>query len=167
MLDKFTITKRVALGITIPMLGLIILGSIATWEAYRNYKSMVFLGYVSETINELAELTETLQVERGQTAIFIGSGASAPQQALLDARLASNAEKAKLHEVLEHVKQVEATDMVDELASLEDEIAEFKGYRARIDAGEVTLAAAMKQYTTTIAHIIEIGFHASKIGQQR
>lgn len=163
MLDKFTITKRVALGITIPMLGLIILGSIATWEAYRNYKSMVFLGYVSETINELAELTETLQVERGQTAIFIGSGASAPQQALLDARLASNAEKAKLHEVLEHVKQVEATDMVDELASLEDEIAEFKGYRARIDAGEVTLAAAMKQYTTTITHIIEIGFHASKM----
>ncbi|MEP3196317.1 MAG: methyl-accepting chemotaxis protein [Lentilitoribacter sp.] len=163
MLDKFSITKRVALGITIPMLGLIILGSIATWEAYRNYKSMVFLGYVSETINELAALTETLQVERGQTAIFIGSGASAPQQALLDARLASNAEKAKLHEVLEHVKQVEATDMVDELASLEDEIAEFKGYRARIDAGEVTLATAMKQYSTTIAHIIKIGFHASKM----
>jgi methyl-accepting chemotaxis protein len=143
--------------------GSIILGSIATWEAYRNYKSMVFLGYVSETINELAALTETLQVERGQTAIFIGSGASAPQQALLDARLASNAEKAKLNEVLEHIKQVDATEMVDELAGLEDEIAEFKGYRARIDAGEVTLGAAMKQYSTAIAHIIEIGFHASKM----
>ncbi len=163
MLDKFTITKRVALGISIPMLGLIILGSIATWEAYRNYKSMVFLGYVSETINELAALTDTLQVERGQTAIFIGSGAAAPHQALLDARIASNEEKARLHEVLEHVKQVDAHQMADELASLEGEIAEFKGYRARIDAGEATLAAAMKQYTTTIAHIIEIGFHASKM----
>ncbi|MEP2947500.1 MAG: methyl-accepting chemotaxis protein [Lentilitoribacter sp.] len=163
MLNNLTITKRVALGILIPMIGLVILGAIATWEAYRNYKSMVFLGYVSETINELAALTETLQVERGQTAIFIGSGATVPQQALLDARKAANAEKARLHEVLEHVKQVDAVQMVDELAELEAEIDEFKGYRNRIDAGDVSLGAAMKQYSKTIAHIIEIGFHASKM----
>ena len=145
MLNNLTITKRVALGILIPMIGLVILGAVATWEAYRNYKSMVFLGYVSETINELAALTHNLQVERGQTAIFIGSGATVPQQALLDARKATNMEKARLHEVLEHVKQVEATQMADELAELEAEIGEFVDYRNRIDAGSVTLGAAMKQ----------------------
>ena len=163
MLNNLTITKRVALGILIPMIGLVILGAVATWEAYRNYKSMVFLGYVSETINELAALTHNLQVERGQTAIFIGSGATVPQQALLDARKATNMEKARLHEVLEHVKQVEATQMADELAELEAEIGEFVDYRNRIDAGSVTLGAAMSQYSKTIAHIIEIGFHASKM----
>jgi methyl-accepting chemotaxis protein len=163
MLNNLTITKRVALGILIPMVGLVILGAVATWEAYRNYKSMVFLGYVSETINELAALTHNLQVERGQTAIFIGSGATVPQQALLDARKETNVEKARLHEVLEHVKQVEATQMADELAELEAEIEEFNDYRNRIDAGSVTLGEAMKQYSKTIAHIIEIGFHASKM----
>ncbi|MBO6918926.1 MAG: nitrate- and nitrite sensing domain-containing protein [Rhizobiaceae bacterium] len=163
MLNNMTITKRVALGILIPMIGLVILGAVATWEAYRNYKSMVFLGYVSETINELAALTHNLQVERGQTAIFIGSGATVPQQALLDARKATNMEKARLHEVLEHVKQVEAAQMADELAELEAEIGEFVDYRNRVDAGSVTLGAAMKQYSKTISHIIEIGFHASKM----
>lgn len=93
MFDNTSITKRIAMGITIPLLGLAILGSIATWEAYRNYKSMVFLGYVSETINELAVLAHLLQEERGQTAIFIGSGTRSPHQALIQARKDSINEK--------------------------------------------------------------------------
>lgn len=163
MLDNFTITKRVALGIFIPLLGLIILGSIATWEAYRNYKSMIFLGYVSETINELAALTHALQEERGQTAIFIGSGSTVPQQGLLDARKATSHEKDLLHEVLEHVKQVEAVAMADELADLEKELEDFYVVRNKVDALDISLNDAMKFYSKTISHIIEIGFHASKM----
>lgn len=163
MFDNISITKRVAMGVTIPLLGLLILGSIATWEAYRNYKSMVFLGYVSETINELAALTHTLQEERGQTAIFIGSGTRSPHQALIEARKEVAHEKEKLHEVLLHVKQTDNQQMASELEELEHELEGFADIRNKIDAGDLALPDSMKFFSKTIHHIIEIGFHASKM----
>ncbi len=162
MFKNLAISKRVALGISIPLIGLTILAGIAIWEAYRNYQSMVFLSYVSETIDELATLTNKLQVERGQTAIFIGSGAKAPQPELIKARTETNGEVDRLHVVVEHIKETNDMRLAKELAELEDEVRSLEAVRLQINNGEIELKKAMSFYTKKIGHIIEIGFHASK-----
>lgn len=162
MFKNLAISKRVALGISIPLIGLSLISSVAIFEAYKNYKSMVFLSYVSETIDELAALTDSLQVERGQSAIFIGSGGTTPQPALVSARNHTNDEVDKLHSVLEHIKETDDTQLADELTELEHEVRALTDTRAQIDKGLLPPADAMGFYSQKISHIIEIGFHASK-----
>ena len=105
MFNKLAISKRLALGIMVPMLGLALVGSVGTYGAYQKYQNAAILTYLSEAVNELAALTHTLQVERGQSAIMIGSGASSPQSALVAARETTDIEVKKLHDVNVHVHE--------------------------------------------------------------
>jgi methyl-accepting chemotaxis protein len=162
MLKKLAISKRVALGIFIPLLGLLIVGSMATWNAYRNYNASVLLGYATEAVNELAVLTETLQVERGQSAIMIGAGLKKAQIELITARKTTNAEVKLIHTVNEHVHHSGDVQLIAGLDSLEEELKTLAEIRAEIDAGSVELADAMKYYSTTISHILDLGYVAAK-----
>lgn len=162
MLENMSVSKRTLLGVFVPLLGAMLLGLIASWEAYKNYSSNKFLTYVSETISELTALNHKLQIERGLTAIYIGSDFQDKGTELLQARANTDLERDKLHEVLVHIKETDSQDLLKELANLEAEITDLSHVRQGIDGGVVDFTSAMKQYTKTIAHIIEIGFHASK-----
>lgn len=162
MFEKLTISKRVALGISIPLIGLLIVGSIATWSAYTNYRSSVILGYVTEAVNELAILTENLQVERGQSAIMIGSGSATPHSALVTARNLTNEEIKQIHIVNVHIHESGDPELIKGLDNLEEELKTLSNMRAQIDQGSISLPGAMKYYSTTISHILDLSFVAAK-----
>lgn len=162
MLENLSVSRRMALGVLVPLLGAMLLGSLASWEAYRNYASNKFLTYVSETVGELTALNHKLQIERGLTAIYIGSGFQEKAIELEQARRNTDLERERLHEVLIHIKETDSQDLLQELVNLETEIFDLSNVRREIDDGLIDLNSAMGQYTKTIAHIIEIGFHASK-----
>lgn len=162
MFKSLAISKRVALGISIPLIGLLIVGSVATWNAYRDYNSSVILGYVTEAVNELAALTDTLQVERGQSAIMVGSGSKTPQLDLIAARKATDSEVIKLHIVNEHIHRSGDAELIKGLDTLEEELKTLDEMRAKINLAAVKLPDAMKYYSTTISHILDLGFVAGK-----
>ncbi len=162
MFKSLAISKRVALGISIPLFGLLVVGSVATWDAYKSYQSSVILGYVSEATNELAALTHTLQIERGQSAIMIGSGASTPQLALITARKDTDYEVKLIHTVNEHVHESGDADLIKGLDNLEEELKELSNLRSEIDSGSIASSDAMKHYTTMIIDITDLGFIAAK-----
>lgn len=62
-----------------------------------------------------------------------------------------------------HVKEIDNVEMARELDELEHELEGFADIRNKIDAGDLALPDSMKFYSKTIHHIIEIGFHASKM----
>jgi methyl-accepting chemotaxis protein len=117
---------------------------------------------VSEATNELAALTHTLQVERGQSAIMIGSGATTPQLALITARKKTDEEVKLIHTVNEHVHESGDADLIKGLDNLEAELKTLTTLRSEIDSGSIASPDAMKHYTVTISHIIDLGFIAAK-----
>lgn len=162
MFKKLAISRRLALCLSIPLIGLLIVGSAATWNSYSNYKSSVILGYVSEAVNEMAALTHTLQVERGLSAIKIGSGSTTQSPELIAVRKTTDDEVKLIHSVNEHVHETGDVELIKGLDSLDEELKSLTAMREKIDSGSAKLGDVLAYYETIITQIHDLGYVAAK-----
>lgn len=159
---SLSISKKLGISILVPMVGLSLVGSVGTWNAYRNFQSSAVLSQVSSAIDEIAALTDAVQVERGQSAIMIGSGSTVPQPALVEARKTTDHEIEKLLAVHEGIKLAGNTDLDKGFDEVEAKLSNLKATRASIDAAQLKLGAAMGYYSGAIAEMQDLGHIAAR-----
>lgn len=161
-MKSLTISKKLGLSILVPLAGLCLVGSVGTWSAYKSYQSSAVLTQVSSAIDEIAALTDAMQVERGQSAIMIGSGSTSPQPALVKARQDTDYEIEKLLKVHEGIKQAGNADLDKGFDDVERKLNDLKATRGSIDQAQLKLGAAMGYYSSTIAEMLDLGHIAAR-----
>ena len=84
-MKNLTIIQRVLIALAVPMLALLILSTVILVDLSKRNASLGVADSLTTTLPEIASLAHALQVERGTSAGFIGSGRSDEFRKSLDA----------------------------------------------------------------------------------
>ena len=162
MFNKLTISKRLGIGVLVPLTGVIILGLTASWNMYSNYQTMGTLEKLAGSIKSMSAMTDAMQVERGQSAIFIGSGNNQPHENLVKARKNTDIQLAAFAPMFAEMKQYSSNHLISELDKLSAEVFSIPDLRTKIDGRQLSLKEAMGTYSGKIADFLDIGVLAAK-----
>ena len=160
-LARFSISRRIAFIVGTPLLALFALSVIVFNGNLKVYSESLQLTGMATAISDLGKLTHDIQVERGMTAGFIGSGADAVPQALIEARAKTDEEVRRFDELIGPLGRLTEGDIFDKLNAIRKGIAEIAAHRAAVDRKEMAGGANMAFYSGIIDNVIEIGFNAS------
>jgi methyl-accepting chemotaxis protein len=162
-LARFSISKRIAFIVGAPLFALFALSVIVFNGNLKVYSESLQLTEMATAISDLGEMTHDIQVERGMTAGFIGSGADVVPQALIDARAKTDATVRRFDELIGPLGRMTEGDIFGKLNAIRKGIAEIAAHRAAVDSKMMAGSANMAFYSGIIDNIIEIGFNASAL----
>lgn len=162
MFNKLAISKRIAIGIMVPVLGAVVLGGASSWNAFKDYNTIDHVSSITDSVIDFSALTEDLQVERGQSAIMIGSGATTPQPDLLKARKNTDVELSAIRAISDKLLLLNEPSITNNLGIIKPKLEGLNDVRAKINSGQMKLGEAMAYYSKTISHIIDMGYIAAQ-----
>ena len=162
-LSRFSITQRILVLTAFPLIALMCFSIFLAAKNYSEYSDAKILNEVVDTVSELSLLTHVLQVERGRTAGYLGSGGGDIPKNLSDARKEVDAEIERYHDVVEHLKTLDIGDIVTSLAAIEGELQQITDFRRNVNAGRITGGENMAFFSKIIDHILEVSLNATEL----
>ena len=157
MLSNLSVSKRLAVAIAMPLIGLLIISSLLIMRSWNHKVSLDNADIMVSAVSEISEFIDALQTERGQTAVFLGGTRSSPQEELIQAREKVDAGYDHFHKFEVKFDQVADKDLSEAMHTFDDEVGELLKERALIDTRALNLGEAMGRYTTVIGHGLEVG----------
>lgn len=162
-LARFSISRRIALVACLPLIGLIVLSGVMLASNLQTYSKAGFLQELASAIDEMGELSQKLQVERGRSAGFISSKADIVPEALIAARQETDAEIAMFNQMAEHIASAAGADLNADLNKVAQQLERIGAHRTGIDAGKMAGSENMAYYAHIVDSIIETGFNATEL----
>lgn len=159
-LARFPISRRIAIVACLPLIGLVVLSGMMLTSNIQAYSKAGFLQELVASIDDLGELSHMLQVERGRSAGFIGSGSGTVPEALVAARGETDAEVAGFAVLIERIA---GTGLAAQLTGVGDQLKHIAAHRSSVDAGTMSAAENMAFYSGIIDSIIAAGFRAVEV----
>lgn len=160
-MKNISISKRIALGVLIPITGLLIVTSQHAYNGYHEYRESKFMYQISTVVNELLTLTHYMQVERGASAGFVGSKQTELPESVKIARLATDKEIDALKVQVSHLGAAGHDEIVDHLKEVIIELEGVSSFRTQVDANSTQVADVLKYYSNIIIHMFSIGFESA------
>lgn len=157
MLSNFSVSKRLAVAIAVPMIVLVAVSGVLITRTWNGVQAMNHAVTMVQTVTDVSALIDNLQTERGQTAIFLGGSGSQPQTALVDARQVSDANLDGFHLVEKRLATVGNDSLTAALSEFKSNTANLLSERSVIDDREISLSEAMARYTSVIKSGLEFG----------
>lgn len=162
LLAKLSISRRIAIVAAVPMLGLIGLLTFLFSSNIHAHRDALFLEELVVSVGELGELIHKVQIERGRSAGFIGSGATVVTEALLDARKETDAEIQRFADVTAHARSIGDFKLSDSLDEVSVKLKDISQFRADMDAGRIDGIKNMEFYSAIIEATIETGLKTTE-----
>ncbi|MFZ2102019.1 MAG: nitrate- and nitrite sensing domain-containing protein [Oricola sp.] len=163
MLAKMRISQRMAIAVAVPLIGLMLMLGAALVESYSNYRQMLSVSEVAGALGDIGELSHRMQIERGQTAGYIGAGGGAVTGSLKEARDLTDRKVVPFHDAVKRLQQFGGAGIAAELDAVVKGVDDLSAFRARIDAGQVSGAENLAHYSGLIDALIKSGFHLSSL----
>ena len=157
-LASISLTWKMALAAALPIVGLIFFSatySVTQWQSAEHMRKTVELTAFSRTVSELVH---ELQVERGRTAGFIGSGkASGPQSSLEAQRRVTDEVLARFNSAMtEFSDQFSTAEQRGHLAAAVSDLAGLTAHRSNVTSRIETVPEAVGPYTRMITDLITL-----------
>lgn len=162
-MKNITISKRIGLCVAVPLFGLAIVSANHITESYNEYQRYVFMHEIAGTVNDLTALTHNMQVERGLSAGFAGSGAKTVPQNVIDARAATDAEINKLKNDLDIVAIDDHPKLAEYVKNLLNQLNDVKNFRLKVDNQGSSVGSVLGYYSNIIASMFDVSYKASKL----
>lgn len=157
MLSNLSVSKRLAVAIAVPMIVLVAISGILITRTWNGVQAMNQAVILVQTVADVSAFIDDLQTERGQTAIFIGSNASQPQTALVDARQMSDTKLDSFHLVEERLAEIGDNTLSSAISEFKSHAATLLSERTVIDQRQLSLSEAMARYTAVIKSGLDFG----------
>ncbi|WP_172746840.1 methyl-accepting chemotaxis protein [Neorhizobium sp. T25_13] len=148
---SFTISQRLALSVVIPAIASVITSAVVIkgyYDDYADYSRM-------ETLMNFASAADLavheLQVERGRTATFLGSGGKRGGDSLIEARSKTDKALFDLEDAITGVENNSASDGVFEFDMLKEKLSTLEALRSDVDGQKTDGASAITAYTAVVA----------------
>ena len=160
-MKNISISKRIALGVLIPITGLLIVTGQQAYSGYHEYKESRFLYQISGVVKGLLNITHNAQIERGTSAGFASSVQTQPTESIIMARIATDKEVAILKEQVDHLNSEGHDEIVSHLNSVMDELENISEFRSKIDTKSVQVGDIVNYYAVLVDHMLSIGVESA------
>ena len=156
LFSKLKIRTRIAIALSLPLLGLLVLSAISFTNQLNTSGEMGRLGELAELAPEISALVHELQKERGASAGFIGQkGQGAFREKLVSQRQSTDAQLTQFSAVIEAFRAERfGAVFQDKLREAMDMVAQLDRQRAAVSDFSLTVGEMAKYYTTTIAKLL-------------
>lgn len=148
-IKNLPIKQRLFLVSIVPVLAIIIIGSILIYDKYGEYKNYQKLEILMNLNSNISKLVHETQKERGASAGFIGSKGAKFSDILKNQRVLTN---EKLEILEKYIESSHVTDILEKssLVKLDDIFEELKNLeklREDVDSFRIPLKEAIAYYT--------------------
>lgn len=161
-MKNISISKRIGLGVIIPLFGLFAITSVHVWQGYRDYENTIIMDHISIAVNGLTALTHNMQVERGTSAGFVGGSADSVPQSVLNARENTDKEIENLKTILAGIDHNEAPVLFGHMEDLVVDLGTIPQFRDTVNAKTPDVAQVLGFYSNIIKTMFDIGFESAQ-----
>ncbi|MDC0656837.1 methyl-accepting chemotaxis protein [Leisingera sp. SS27] len=160
-LQHLSISTKIGMLLAAPLLlSLWFIGQTLLDLQRKAQADTVFAGQVME---HMSSLVHNLQLERGLSASYLESAASAPPEKLVKVRQENDAKMAAYLEEISHVDPASLpSESAEAIAFAKSELARKKDIRQKIDTHSLKLKALISYYTDLNEALIQTGLALAK-----
>ncbi len=161
-MKNISISKRIGLGVIIPLFGLFAITCVHVWQGYRDYENTIIMDHISIAVNGLTALTHNMQVERGTSAGFAGSSATDVPQSVINARQNTDKEIENLKTILAGIDHNEAPVLFGHMEDLVVDLGTIPQFRESVNAKTQDVGQVLGFYSKIIKTMFHIGFESAQ-----
>ena len=155
-LTDISIGKRLWLAVLLPLLGMTWFASLQIVDLWSHYRRMGEVVIVSDNIGLAGGIIHALQIERGLTAGFLGSGGKNGKAELDAARSKADAAMARFPDFVASVATLGDATADAAAGRLAGTLSALRSRRSEIDALALTGKQSFEAYTGAIGALQEI-----------
>lgn len=152
--SNLSIATRLCICAFVPLAAVAALASHLVMDEYASYSTSQRLTEASHDIEDISHLVQRLQLERGQTAGFLGSKGQSNGQEVQEARTQVDQDLASLPQVLSNAARLGVAP--DALAKVTTRLGELAPLRSGIDRLATTPPQSFAFYTGLIGDLMEV-----------
>lgn len=161
-MKNISISKRIGLGVVIPLMGMFAITCVHVWQGYRDYESTKIMDHISIAVNGLTALTHTMQVERGTSAGFVGNSSQGVPQNVIKARADTDVEIDNLKLILADIDHAEAPVLLGHMEDLISGLSSVPKFRQTVDRKTTNVDNVLSFYSEHIKTMFDIGFESAQ-----
>ncbi|MEC5289573.1 methyl-accepting chemotaxis protein [Aurantimonas sp. C2-6-R+9] len=166
-LRNIKFSTRIIAAVFLPLLALSVYEAIQVNTLWRESKAAQQTEMFAREMRTVYDLVHVLQVERGNSAGFIGSKGAQMGDSLAKARGATDQRIADLRSVGEALGPVGNAEITKSLANAGDALQRVQAVRGTIDSFAISTGDALGYYTGAIADLSRIGSGIVKATENR
>ncbi|NBB66196.1 HAMP domain-containing protein [Pseudomonas sp. ODNR1LW] len=151
-----SISKRLALAVLLPLLAMTCLAGAQVANLWSHYRQMTDVVLVGDNIKILDGVIHSLQVERGLTAGFLGSGGRNGKDKVTDARAKADAAMARYQDFMDAVATLQDPRVDAAVAEAGAKLQQVVANRRQIDALAFKPKQSFQAYTAAIADLADV-----------
>ncbi|MEO9457984.1 MAG: methyl-accepting chemotaxis protein [Lentilitoribacter sp.] len=161
-MKNISISKRIGLGVVIPLMGMFAITCVHVWQGYRDYESTKVMDHISVAVNGLTALTHNMQVERGTSAGFIGNAELTVPQTIVQARANTDKDIDNLKSILAGIDHSEAPVLFGHMEDLISGLSSVTKFRQTVDRKTTSVDNVLDFYSKHIKSMFDIGFESAQ-----
>ncbi len=166
-LKNIRFSTRIIAAVFLPLLALSVYEALQVNTLWRESKAAQQTEIFAREMRTIYDLVHVLQVERGNSAGFIGSKGAQMGDSLAKARGATDQRIADLQSVSEALHPVGNAEITQSLANAGEALRQLEAVRGTIDTFAISTGEALGYYTAAIADLSRIGGGIVKATESR
>ncbi|WP_206453724.1 methyl-accepting chemotaxis protein [Aurantimonas marina] len=166
-LRNIKFSTRIVVAVFLPLLALSVYEALQVSTLWHESKAAQQTEMFAREMRTIYDLVDVLQVERGNSAGFIGSKGAQMADSLARARGATDQRLADLQSVGETLSPVGNSDITQSLAKAGEALRQLEAVRGTIDSFAISTGDALDYYTAAIADLSRMGGGIVKATENR
>jgi len=154
--NKFSFTKRIVLSTIIPLLGMLLFGSIIIFANFNKYHDMRKTSIIAHTTPNINELVHNLQIERGLSSGYLTSTVGKFKDSLQKQRKIVDTATKKLTNKIKTIPIDSMVGIQAHIKTLKTDILSLSNLRKKIDDKVISQTDEINIYSKIIENILQI-----------
>jgi methyl-accepting chemotaxis protein len=165
-ISNIRIATKILIAVAIPFLVLLGLTAYNLAGKWNERSEMVALAHTATGVADVSRLVHELQVERGASAVFIGSRGEQLRAELQQQRRQTDERRRTAASFLTAQRATGTDNYRAAIMAAESAIGELDGKRSQIDGLSIAAADSNDYFTRTIASLLMVSSEISKASRQ-
>ncbi|MDD2448117.1 MAG: bacteriohemerythrin [Sulfurimonas sp.] len=155
-IENFSFTKRIFLSAIIPLLGMLLFGTIILFNNLTKYMNMKKTSTITQIVSSVDKVVHDMQMERGLSIGHVTCSDGKFKETLRRQKLSLNISIKKFQEKIKEPDIKHISVIEPYIKRFQADILSLKKLRDKIDAKEITQDEAIYSYTQIIKNILNI-----------
>ncbi|EQB39822.1 hypothetical protein M947_04395 [Sulfurimonas hongkongensis] len=155
-IENFSFTKRIFLSAIIPLLGMLLFGTIILFNNFTKYTNMKKTSTITQIVSSVDRVVHDMQIERGLSSGHITCIDGKFKETLREQRLNLDISAKKFLEKINTANIKRISVIQPHIKTFQTEFSSLKELRDKIDTKSITQTQAIDSYTKIIKNILNI-----------
>ena len=162
LLGDMRFTRKMALALSVPMAGVVVLSSLLVWEQVESTRRASDLASVTRLSVGMTSLVHELQKERGSSSIFLSGKLAEDRKRMETVRTAAD---ARLGELARDIvgPRIRDPQVAAAIGSARDALSQLSGLRTGVDGMTQSSMEVVASYTAMIRRLLDAAGQARSL----